>query len=278
MQYPVSKNIKITQGYHQGMCLDFGFTSLLPGATSTQPIYAVDNAKVYSVENQPNGGLVIYLEHEDGKCSCYAHLSEAIVKKGQRVNIGQQIGRMGKSGKVTGAHLHFGIFTSVKVRYKNSTIDPFECLELYKGQYLANTAKNALYKDRIKTHQYEVYKYVHNVDWEGLVVRKSPNGTPTGELLKAGTKVQVLEDTGYWSRIGENEWVWSANLSNKEPKTKVVYNVKKPPLNVRDKPNTSGKDIGNLYNGDIVQVYKTKNGWSKVSKQEEAWVSSNYLK
>ena len=277
MRYPVDKNIKITQSHHQGKALDFGYTSLLPGAGSAQPIYAVDNATVYSVENQPNGGLVIYLEHEDGKCSCYAHLSKAIVKKGQKVKMGDHIGNMGKSGKVTGPHLHFAIFSNTSVRYKNSTLDPFVYLEVYKGQSIS-TETQKKYGDKIKTHQEKVYKYVTNVDWEGLVVRKSPNGNPTGELLKAGTKVQVLEDSGYWSRIGDSEWVWSMNLSKKQPKTKVVYYVKKPPLNVRNKPSADAKDIGNLYNGQSVQVYKTKKGWSKVSPDSEAWVSSNYLK
>lgn len=277
MRYPVDKNIKITQSHHQGKALDFGYTSLLPGAGSTQPIYAVDDATVYSVENQPNGGLVIYLKHTDGKCSCYAHLSKSLVKKGQKVKMGDQIGKMGKSGKVTGPHLHFALFTNVNVRYKNSTIDPFTHLEVYEGQTVSTQTKNT-YGSKIKYHQPEIYKYVYNVDWEGLVVRKSPNGTPTGKLLKAGTKVRVYEDSGYWSRIGDNEWVWSMNLSKKQPKTKTVYNVKKPPLNVRTKPSSDGKDIGNLYNGDAVQVYKTKNGWSKVSPDVEAWVSSNYLK
>ena len=53
MRYPVDKNIKISQGHHQGKALYFGYTSLFPGAGSTQPIYAVDDATVYSVENQP---------------------------------------------------------------------------------------------------------------------------------------------------------------------------------------------------------------------------------
>lgn len=277
MRYPVDKNINITQGHHQGKCLDFGWSSLVIGAGSTQPIYAVDNATVYSVENQPNGGLVIYLKHDDGKCSCYAHLSKAIVKKGQKVAMGQQIGNMGSSGTVTGPHLHFGLFSSVSVRYKNSTLDPFKYLEVYKGQTVSTKTKNK-YGDKIQYHKDDVFKYVYNVDWEGLVVRSESGGKATGKLLQAGTKVQVFENNGYWSRIGDKEWVWSAYLSSKEPKTKVVYNVKNPPLNVRTKPSSDGKIIGSLKNGDRVQVYKTKNGWCKVSPKEDAWVAGNYLK
>lgn len=127
-----------------------------------------------------------------------------------------------------------------------------------------------------------VTKYVIDVDDEGLVVHKSPAGSNTGELLKAGTPVKVYENQGYWSKIDEGKWVWSFNLSKNCPKTKKVFNVKKPPLNVRAGYKLGTKEynkvIGKLYNGDVVQVYKTKNGWCKVSKEEERWVAGNYLK
>ena len=63
-----------------------------------------------------------------------------------------------------------------------------------------------------------------------------------------------------------------------KPKVKTVTGVKKPPLNVRNKPSTTGKVVGALYNGDTVQIYKTSKGWAKVSKEEERWTSSSYLK
>lgn len=123
-----------------------------------------------------------------------------------------------------------------------------------------------------------VIKYVYNVDDEGLVVHEQPAGKDTGELLKAGTQVEVYETQGSWSRIGDNKWVYSSYLSKTKPKTKTVTNVKNQPLNVRNKPSTKGKVVGGLYNGNVVQVYKTKNGWSKLSKDEERWCASSYLK
>ena len=123
-----------------------------------------------------------------------------------------------------------------------------------------------------------VIRYVSGVDDEGLVVHESPAGKDTGELLKAGTQVTVYEIQKKWSRIGDNKWVYNDYLSKTKPNVKTVYNVKNPPLNVRNKPSTDGKVVGKLYNGNTVQVYKTKNGWAKVSKQEERWCAKSYLK
>lgn len=275
MRYPVNY-INITQGHHQGKCLDFGWSSSHGG--KNVPIYACDDGIVKSVENQPNGGNVIYIEHKDGKCSCYAHLSKISVKKGKSVKLGQKIGNMGETGNVTGPHLHFGLFTSFSVRYKNSTIDPFTYLEVYENQEIKESTKTK-YGSKIKTHKENKIKYVYNVDDEGLNVRKEPNGEKTGKLLKTATKVEILEQKNGWSKIADNQWVYSKNLSDKAPKYKTVKDVKDLPLNVRNKPTTKdSKVIGTLVNGDKVQVYSTKNGWAKVSKDEERWVSANYLK
>lgn len=275
MRYPVNY-VNITQGYHQGKCLDFGWSSTYGG--NNVPIYACDSGKVYSVENQPNGGNVIYLEHDNGICSCYAHLSKVLVKKGQKILLGEQIGNMGGTGNATGNHLHFGLFTSPSVRYKNSTIDPFKFLELYEGQKVKGSTY-IKYGSKILVHEESKVKYVYNVDDEGLNVRKKPNGEKTGKLLKTATKVEVLEQKDGWSKIADNQWVYSDNLSDKAPKYKTVKDVKDLPLNVRNKPTTEdSKVIGTLVNGDKVQVYENKNGWAKVSKDEGRWVSANYLK
>ena len=63
-------------------------------------------------------GNTILLDHGQGLVSMYNHLSRIDVKKGDAVHRGQQIGAIGKTGRVTGAHLHW------TVSLNNARVDP----------------------------------------------------------------------------------------------------------------------------------------------------------
>ncbi len=55
------------------------------------------------------GGLV-FLDHGHGLISYMMHMSRVDVKPGQEIRQGETIGAVGKTGRVTAAHLHWGIF------------------------------------------------------------------------------------------------------------------------------------------------------------------------
>jgi murein DD-endopeptidase MepM/ murein hydrolase activator NlpD len=57
--------------------------------------------------NQHYSGNFIIIDHGLGVFSMYAHLSAFKVKAGDTVQAGQLIGLVGKTGRVTGPHLHF---------------------------------------------------------------------------------------------------------------------------------------------------------------------------
>ncbi|MCX9156212.1 M23 family metallopeptidase [Niveibacterium sp. 24ML] len=54
-------------------------------------------------------GWVVELDHGNGLMTRYAHASKLLVKTGNVVAPGQEIARVGSSGRSTGAHLHFEV-------------------------------------------------------------------------------------------------------------------------------------------------------------------------
>ena len=59
-------------------------------------------------------GKVIRIRHNYGIKTTYGHLAKILVKKGQIVSEGQVVGKMGRTGRVDGAHLHYEISVNGK--------------------------------------------------------------------------------------------------------------------------------------------------------------------
>ena len=79
------------------------------GAPKGAPVVAIADATVVSARYTAGGGNTVTLRHAGGYESRYLHLSAfgAGVRAGARVSQGQVIGRVGATGLVTGAHLHY---------------------------------------------------------------------------------------------------------------------------------------------------------------------------
>ncbi|MGB5590713.1 MAG: M23 family metallopeptidase, partial [Gammaproteobacteria bacterium] len=54
-------------------------------------------------------GTMVEINHGNGLVTRYAHNKENLVQVGDTVKKGQAIGRMGKSGRATGPHVHFEV-------------------------------------------------------------------------------------------------------------------------------------------------------------------------
>jgi murein DD-endopeptidase MepM/ murein hydrolase activator NlpD len=70
-------------------------------------------------------GTTVIVEHADGVRTRYAHLSAALVQKGDAVAAGAVLGRAGQSGRATGPHLHFEVIAN-GVRVDPATLAPPE--------------------------------------------------------------------------------------------------------------------------------------------------------
>ena len=101
---PIIGGIK-TQGIHghNGVDLASSFGANILASASGQVIISKDSGW--------NGGYGAYIvvSHDNGTQTLYAHLSQALVSVGDSVAQGQIIGKMGRTGRATGVHLHFEI-------------------------------------------------------------------------------------------------------------------------------------------------------------------------
>lgn len=105
-----------------------------------------DGAGVYSVadgevlmagKNIYDDAQIVYIKHSDNLYTVYMHLQKGSipVKKGQKVKKGQQIGKQGATGHVTGSHLHFEVRTSDNYTTAVfATVDPQKFFALDENQ------------------------------------------------------------------------------------------------------------------------------------------------
>lgn len=101
--------------YHEG--IDFEAS---PGTT----ILAAAAGVVVTAEYHPQYGNMIEIDHGNDLITRYAHASRRLVKVGDIVLRGSRIADVGRTGRATGAHLHF------EVRQRGAARNPAQFLQL----------------------------------------------------------------------------------------------------------------------------------------------------
>lgn len=87
------------------------------------PILAAAPGKVVFVGQKSGYGNVVEVDHGQGILTRYAHLSGFTATVGKQVAAGEQIAKMGSTGRSTGSHLHF------EVRLNGVAVNPRRFLE-----------------------------------------------------------------------------------------------------------------------------------------------------
>jgi murein DD-endopeptidase MepM/ murein hydrolase activator NlpD len=103
---PVAGGCRITQGLHFSNAVDFS------NGKCGEPILAAAGGVIQKVKygwNFGAGNLVTIL-HQNGIVTLYYHLEKIFVSPGQSISQGEIIGTMGRTGRTTGCHLHFGVY------------------------------------------------------------------------------------------------------------------------------------------------------------------------
>jgi murein DD-endopeptidase MepM/ murein hydrolase activator NlpD len=90
------------------------------------PILAAAPGVVTHAGPQSGYGNTIEIDHGQGIMTRYAHMSGFTARVGDTVAAGQQVGRMGSTGRSTGTHLHF------EVRLNGVAVNPRRFLEANK--------------------------------------------------------------------------------------------------------------------------------------------------
>jgi murein DD-endopeptidase MepM/ murein hydrolase activator NlpD len=85
------------------------------------PVHASNSGRVVLSEYLPTlRGNCIVVDHGCNIFSVYMHLSKRLVKEGETVSKGEEIGKVGATGFVTGPHLHW------EIRIGWEPMDPFK--------------------------------------------------------------------------------------------------------------------------------------------------------
>lgn len=86
-------------------------------ATGT-PIYAMADGEVVLANKFVIPGNAVFVDHGNGIYSKYFHLSEILVKPGQKIKMGELIGKSGGTGRVEAPHFHW------EISWKSFPTDP----------------------------------------------------------------------------------------------------------------------------------------------------------
>lgn len=102
--------------YHKGIDIAAPLGSSVVAALSGRVIYAGSGFSGY--------GKTVMIDHQNGYLTLYSHLKKILTRVGRVVRQNEVIGKVGKTGRATGPHLHF------EVRHNEKLVNPLDYMIL----------------------------------------------------------------------------------------------------------------------------------------------------
>ncbi|WP_227936146.1 M23 family metallopeptidase [Alkalihalobacillus deserti] len=123
--WPTVGEITDTYGTRAGK--HYGIDVAAPEGT---PVVSIAEGMVSRSYYSDTYGNVVFIEHENGLETVYAHLHVRKVEEGQAIGEGEKIGTVGTSGRSSGNHLHFEVHKGNWNMEKSESIDPLLVLSM----------------------------------------------------------------------------------------------------------------------------------------------------
>ncbi|TWR30254.1 M23 family metallopeptidase [Mucilaginibacter pallidiroseus] len=113
---------------HRDNPFNFGGNEFHPGIDfkghKGDPVKCTASGRVVFAGRAGGYGNCVKIRHANNIETWYGHLSKINVKEGQRVTVGDQVGKVGSTGRSTGPHLHY------EVRRNGQPVNPKQYLSL----------------------------------------------------------------------------------------------------------------------------------------------------
>jgi murein DD-endopeptidase MepM/ murein hydrolase activator NlpD len=122
-RFPLDSKGFVTRGVGSGQEYGVAHPGLDIAVPSATQVRAAGGGLVVEVSETPEYGKMIRLSHPEKYETLYGHLSQTLVKQGDKVALGAVIALSGNTGRSTAPHLHF------EVRKDGQAVDPMQLIQ-----------------------------------------------------------------------------------------------------------------------------------------------------
>jgi murein DD-endopeptidase MepM/ murein hydrolase activator NlpD len=122
-RFPLDSKGFVTRGVGSGQEYGVAHPGLDIAVASATQVRAAGGGLVVEVSETPEYGKMIRLSHPEKYETLYGHLSQTLVKQGDKVALGAVIALSGNTGRSTAPHLHF------EVRKDGQAVDPMQLIQ-----------------------------------------------------------------------------------------------------------------------------------------------------